>query len=169
MEDNFSTDHGKQGVGYGLRMIPTYYIYCALYFYYNYISSTSEHQALDLGGRGPSSRRLGSHKNENKKSRHSLICYMPAEDLTCIDVVPATQQRPASQQADVLPFSQVRKLRLREGKQRPRASREKTLESPLHRKEIQPVHPKGDPSWVFIGRTDVEAETPILWPPDMKS
>ena len=46
---------------------------------------------------------------------------------------------------------------------------EKTLESPLQCKEIQPVHPKGDQSWVFIGRTDVEAETPILWPPDMKS
>ena len=41
---------------------------------------------------------------------------------------------------------------------------EKTLESPLACKEIQPVHPKGDQSWVFIGRTDVEAETPILWP-----
>ena len=40
---------------------------------------------------------------------------------------------------------------------------EKTLESPLDFKEIQPVHPKGDQSWVFIGRTDVEAETPILW------
>ena len=46
---------------------------------------------------------------------------------------------------------------------------EKTLESPLDWKEIQPVHPKGDQSWVFIGRTDVEAETPILWPPDGKS
>ena len=46
---------------------------------------------------------------------------------------------------------------------------EKTLESPLDCKEIQPVHPKGDQSWVFIGRTDVEAETPIFWPPDMKS
>ena len=46
---------------------------------------------------------------------------------------------------------------------------EKTLESPLDSKEIQPVHPKGDQSWVFIGRTDVEAETPILWPPDAKS
>ena len=46
---------------------------------------------------------------------------------------------------------------------------EKTLESPLDCKEIQPVHPKGDQSWVFIGRTDVEAETPILWPPDGKS
>ena len=46
---------------------------------------------------------------------------------------------------------------------------EKTLESPLDCKEIQPVHPKGDESWVFIGRTDVEAETPILWPPDVKS
>ena len=46
---------------------------------------------------------------------------------------------------------------------------EKTLESPLNSKEIQPVHPKGDQSWVFIGRTDVEAETPILWPPDMNS
>ena len=45
----------------------------------------------------------------------------------------------------------------------------KTLESPLDSKEIQPVHPKGDQSWVFIGRTDVEAETPILWPPDTKS
>ena len=45
----------------------------------------------------------------------------------------------------------------------------KTLESPLDCKEIQPVHPKGDKSWVFIGRTDVEAETPILWPPDGKS
>ena len=40
---------------------------------------------------------------------------------------------------------------------------EKTLESPLDCKEIQPVHPKGDQSWVFIGGTDVEAETPILW------
>ena len=46
---------------------------------------------------------------------------------------------------------------------------EKTLESPLDCKEIQPVHPKGDQSWVFIGRTDVEVETPIFWPPDMKS
>ena len=45
---------------------------------------------------------------------------------------------------------------------------EKTLESPLDSKEIQPVHPKGDQSWVFIGRTDVEAETPILWLPDAK-
>ena len=46
---------------------------------------------------------------------------------------------------------------------------EKTLESPLDCKEIQPVHLKGDQSWVFIGRTNVEAETPILWPPDAKS
>ena len=46
---------------------------------------------------------------------------------------------------------------------------EKTLESPLDCKEIQPVHPKGDQSWVFIGRTVVEAETPVLWPPDVKS
>ena len=46
---------------------------------------------------------------------------------------------------------------------------EKTLESPLDCKEIQPVHPKEDQSWVFIGKTDVEAETPILWPPDVKS
>ena len=46
---------------------------------------------------------------------------------------------------------------------------EKTLESPLDCKKIQPVHPKGDQSWVFIGRTDVEAETPILWPPDVKN
>ena len=44
-----------------------------------------------------------------------------------------------------------------------------TLESPLDCKEIQPVHSKGYQSWVFIGRTDVEAETPVLWPPDMKS
>ena len=46
---------------------------------------------------------------------------------------------------------------------------EKTLESPLDCKEIQPVHPKADQSWVFIGRTDAEAETPILWPPDAKN
>ena len=46
---------------------------------------------------------------------------------------------------------------------------EKTLESPLDCKEIQPVHPKGYQSWVFIGRTDAEAETPILWPPDAKT
>ena len=45
----------------------------------------------------------------------------------------------------------------------------RSLESPLDCKEIQPVHPKGDQSWVFIGRTDVEAETPILWPPHTKS
>ena len=43
------------------------------------------------------------------------------------------------------------------------------LESPLDCKEVQPVHRKGDQSWVFIGRTDVEAETPILWPPDVKT
>ena len=46
---------------------------------------------------------------------------------------------------------------------------EKSLESLLDCKEIQPVHPKGDQSWEFIGRTDVEAETPIFWPPDAKS
>ena len=46
---------------------------------------------------------------------------------------------------------------------------EKTLESPLDCKDIQPVHPKGNQSWVFIGRTDAEAETPILWPPDAKN
>ena len=46
---------------------------------------------------------------------------------------------------------------------------EKTLESPLDWKEIQPVHPKGDQSWIFIGRTDAEPETPILWPPDAKN
>ena len=45
----------------------------------------------------------------------------------------------------------------------------RTLESPLDCKEIQPVHPKGDQSWVFTGRTDVEAETPILWPPETKN
>ena len=46
---------------------------------------------------------------------------------------------------------------------------DKILESPLDCKEILPVHPKGDQSWVFIGRTDAEAETPILWPPHAKS
>ena len=46
---------------------------------------------------------------------------------------------------------------------------EKTLENPLDCNEIQPVHPKGDQSWVFIGRTDAEAETPILWPRDAKN
>ena len=46
---------------------------------------------------------------------------------------------------------------------------EKTLESPLDCKEVQPVYPKGDQSWVFIGRTDAKAETPILWPPHAKS
>ena len=46
---------------------------------------------------------------------------------------------------------------------------EKTLKSPLDCKEIQPVHSKGDQSWVFFGRTDAKAETPILWPPHAKS
>ena len=46
---------------------------------------------------------------------------------------------------------------------------EKTLENPLDCKEIQQVHPKGNQSWIFIGRTDAEAETPILWPPDGKN
>ena len=46
---------------------------------------------------------------------------------------------------------------------------EKTLESPLDSKEIQPVHPKEHQSWMFIERTDAEAETPVLWPPDAKS
>ena len=46
---------------------------------------------------------------------------------------------------------------------------EKTLESSLDCKEIQPVNPKGDQSWIFIGRTDAEAETPIFWPPDAKN
>ena len=45
----------------------------------------------------------------------------------------------------------------------------KTLESPLDTKEIQPVHPKGNQSWVFIGRTNAEAETPVLWAPDVKN
>ena len=45
---------------------------------------------------------------------------------------------------------------------------EKSLESPLDCKEIQPVHPKGSQSWVFIGGTDAEAEAPVLWPPDLK-
>ena len=46
---------------------------------------------------------------------------------------------------------------------------EKTLESLLHCKEVQPVYPKGDQSWVFIGGTDAKAETPVLWPPHAKS
>ena len=46
---------------------------------------------------------------------------------------------------------------------------EKTLESPLDCEEIQPVHPKGNQSWIFIGRTDVEAEAPILWPPERRT
>ena len=46
---------------------------------------------------------------------------------------------------------------------------EKTLEKPLDSKEIQPVHPKGNQSWILIGRTDFEVETPILWPPDAKN
>ena len=46
---------------------------------------------------------------------------------------------------------------------------EKTLESPLDCKEIQPVHPKGNQSWIFIGSTDTETETPILWPPNVKN
>ena len=46
---------------------------------------------------------------------------------------------------------------------------EKTLESSLDCKELQPVHPKGDESWVFTGRTDAEAESPILWPPDRRT
>ena len=46
---------------------------------------------------------------------------------------------------------------------------EKNLESPLDCKKIQPVHPKGNQSWLFIGKTDAEAETPILWPPDAKT
>ena len=46
---------------------------------------------------------------------------------------------------------------------------EKALESPLDSKEIQPIHSKGNQSWIFIGRTDAKAETPILWPPDVKN
>ena len=46
---------------------------------------------------------------------------------------------------------------------------EKIVESPLDCKEIQSVRPEGDQSWVFVGRTDVEAETPVLWPPDVKN
>ena len=46
---------------------------------------------------------------------------------------------------------------------------EKTFESPLDSKEIQPVHPKGNQSWIFIGRTDAEAKTPVVWPPDVKN
>ena len=46
---------------------------------------------------------------------------------------------------------------------------EKTLESPVDSKEIQPIHPKGNQPWIFIGRTDAEAETPTLWPPDAKN
>ena len=52
---------------------------------------------------------------------------------------------------------------------KPRVVLEKTLESPLDCREIQPVHPKGNQSWISIGRTDAEAEAPILWPPDAKT
>ena len=46
---------------------------------------------------------------------------------------------------------------------------EKTLDSPLNSKEIKPVNPKENQSWIFVGRTDAEAETPVLWPPDVKN
>ena len=59
--------------------------------------------------------------------------------------------------------------RRRERKERPCLGVEKTHESPLDCKEIQPVHPKGNHSWIFIGRTDAEAGAPILWPPDVKN
>ena len=49
------------------------------------------------------------------------------------------------------------------------AESKEELKSPLHCKEIQPVHPKENQSWIFIGRTDVEAETPVIWPPEVKS
>ena len=74
-----------------------------------------------------------------------------------------------------MPFSQImrvglqRKLSVEELMLLNCVVLEKTLESPLDCKEIQPVHPKGDHSWVFIGRTDAETETPKLWPPDVKS
>ena len=55
------------------------------------------------------------------------------------------------------------------GKQAPTGVLEKTLKSPLDYKEIEPVSPKGNQSWVFIGRTDAEAEAPILWPPDTQN
>ena len=63
----------------------------------------------------------------------------------------------------------ILRLSLLGGRNLKKNLQEKTLESPLDCKEIQPVHPKGDQSWVFIGRIDVEAETPILGPPDVKS
>ena len=75
-------------------------------------------------------------------------------------------------------FNPMRKLKLGKGMWKSRANLpgcfwtvvlEKTFESPLDCKEIQPVHPKGDQSWMFIGRTDAEAETLILWLPDAKS
>ena len=54
------------------------------------------------------------------------------------------------------------------GSSRPRVLLEKTFKSPLNSKKIKPVHPKGSQAWIFIGKTDVEAEAPILWPPDVK-
>ena len=60
-------------------------------------------------------------------------------------------------------------LIIKEGEHQRMEVLEKTLESPLDCKEIQPVLSKGDQSWVFIGKTDIEAETPILWPPDGKN
>ena len=74
-----------------------------------------------------------------------------------------------SDQNQTLPFSCCEITRL-EGEKPFRSSYglEKTLASPLDCKETQPVHPKGDQSWVFIGRTDAEAETPVLWPPHAK-
>ena len=74
-----------------------------------------------------------------------------------------------SSKASILQCSALRKLSAEELMLLNAVVLEKTLESPLDYKEIKPVHPKEEQSWIFIGRTDAEAATPILWPPDAKS
>ena len=82
----------------------------------------------------------------------------------------------ATQPSFQIPLSKIQSLYVKNGNNWPfvllsstKVVLEKTLESLLNCKEIQPVHPKGNQSWIFIGRTDAEAETSILWPPDMKN
>ena len=119
-----------------------------------------------------------TYPEATKRESHSYWAYMPKGDALQQEKPPQWEAphttKKSSPPTRNLPELQKWELDYKESWERKNwwfwtVVLEKTLESPLDCEEIQPVHPKGDQSWIFIGRTDAEDEAPILWPPDMKN
>ena len=133
-------------------------IYYLLYFGYNvkdYKYYPLKNQPFpDLQKKTPGSKKVEKRKVQN---RVEIILTTPVITRTVVKTITVVKTLPSNVAGMCLHM-----LHSIANKQINKCKLEKTLENPLDCKEIQPVHPKGDQSWVFIGRTDVEAETPIL-------